>query len=289
MAAANTDKFKKLSRRWIGQIGAAGVSDSSVATIPLSSTTNLATDTAVVAVIDRVDANGGATPTLEETVIGVVSGNNLVTCTRGVEGTAQSHLAGAVVEILVTAKGYNDIIDGILVDHKQDGTHKSGLALTSPILSTPVMTGVPTGTSFDSILPWNLTINPLFTTSVVQGTWGIVNDSQFFWGGYFLNSPEAINDEITYKVILAAGTYKFTYFGVTNTDQGVITVTLGGVTAGTIDLYTGTVARNITKTLTGIVIPTTGAQTLDIKVTSKNASSSSYVVRITAMNLTRTA
>ena len=123
MAAANTDKFKKLSRRWVGQIGAGGVADASTTTIPLSSATNLPTDTAVVAVVDRVDADGGSTPLLEETFIGVVSGSNLTSSVRGVEGTAQAHSAGAVVEILFTAKGWNDLIDGILANHTQDGSH----------------------------------------------------------------------------------------------------------------------------------------------------------------------
>lgn len=121
--AANTDLLKKLARRWVGQIGAAGVSDASTATIPLASTTNLPTGTAVVATIDRVDANGTATANLEETIIGVVSGSNLATSVRGVEGTAQSHAAGAVVEILVTARGWNDLIDMLLVEHGQLGTH----------------------------------------------------------------------------------------------------------------------------------------------------------------------
>ena len=123
MAGANTDLFKKLARRWVGTIGSGGVADDSVTTIPLASVTNLPTDTAVIAVIDRVDANGTETSSTEESVIGVVSGTNLVTCTRGAEGTAQAHSAGAVVEILVTNKGYNDIIDGILVDHDQGGRH----------------------------------------------------------------------------------------------------------------------------------------------------------------------
>ena len=121
--SANTDKYKKVSRRWVGQIGSGGVADAVVATVPLSSTTNLPTDTAVVATIDRVDANGTATASTEETVIGVVSGSNLVTCTRGVEGTAQAHSAGAVVEILITAKGWNDLIDAMLTEHSQTGTH----------------------------------------------------------------------------------------------------------------------------------------------------------------------
>lgn len=124
MSASNTDKFKKLSRRWVGQIGSGGVTDGVVTTIPLASATNLPTDTGVIVVIDRVDSNGTATPALEESTVGVVSGTNLISCVRGIEGTAQAHNAGAVVEILVTAKGYNDIIDGILVEHNQLGGHK---------------------------------------------------------------------------------------------------------------------------------------------------------------------
>ena len=121
--AANTDKFKRLARKWVGSIGAGGVADGTVTTIPLSSSSGLPTDTAVVATIDRVDANGVATPSLEESVVGVVSGDNLVTCTRGVEGTAQAHSAGAVVEILFTNKVWGDLIDGILAEHSQAGAH----------------------------------------------------------------------------------------------------------------------------------------------------------------------
>ena len=123
MTALNTDLLKKVARRLTGQIGAGGVADAVVTTIPLSSATNFPTDTAVVAVIDRVDTSGTTTASLEETVIGVISGTNLVTCTRGVEGTAQAHSAGAVVEVLVTAKGWNDLINHLLTEHNQLGGH----------------------------------------------------------------------------------------------------------------------------------------------------------------------
>lgn len=89
----------------------------------MSSTTNLPTGTGVVIVVDRVDSNGVATPSLEETITGVVSGSNLVSCTRGVEGTAQAHNAGAVVEVLVTSSYLNDFSTGILVQHDQSGRH----------------------------------------------------------------------------------------------------------------------------------------------------------------------
>lgn len=125
MAAAATDKFKYLARKWVGQIGAGGVADAIVTTIPLASTTNLPTATGVTVVINRVDANGVKTPSSEETVTGVVSGSNLVSCVRGVEGTAQAHDAGDVVEVLFTAADWQSVMDGILVDHGQDGSHSS--------------------------------------------------------------------------------------------------------------------------------------------------------------------
>lgn len=130
MAADSSDLFKKGARKWVGQIGSGGVSDASVTTIPLASATGLPTDTAVEVVIDRVSSGGTKTPSLEETIVGVVSGSNIVTATRGVEGTAQAHLAGAVVEVLITANMWNDVVDGILVEHSQAGAHTDITATT---------------------------------------------------------------------------------------------------------------------------------------------------------------
>lgn len=141
MAAANTDKLLKVARKWTGTIGAGGVADASVTTIPLSSTTNLPTDTAVVFTIDRVDANGAKTPAKEEVGLGVVNGSNLEDCLRGVEGTAQAHSAGAVVEILYTAYGHNRLIDALLEQHNQDGTHKDALVTTLKSTGAEINTG----------------------------------------------------------------------------------------------------------------------------------------------------
>lgn len=123
MAAQNTDKLRKVARKWVGQVGAGGVENGTVTTVPLASTANLLTETAIMITIDRVDANGVLTPDKEEGIIGVVSGDNLSSCIRGVEGTAQAHSAGAVVEVLWTAKNVNDIVDAILAEHSQSGAH----------------------------------------------------------------------------------------------------------------------------------------------------------------------
>ena len=123
MAAQNTDKLRKVARKWVGQVGAGGVENGTVTTVPLASTANLPTETAIMITIDRVDANGVLTPDKEEGIIGVVSGDNLISCIRGVEGKAQAHSAGAVVEVLWTAKNVNDIVDAILAEHSQSGAH----------------------------------------------------------------------------------------------------------------------------------------------------------------------
>lgn len=121
MPAAATDKFIKGARRWSGQIGASGVSDASVTTISLVSTTGLPTDTAVELTIDRVDASGNLTTSKEEIIRGVVSGTNIISAVRGVEGTAQAHSAGAVVEVRLTASMWNRLVDGLLTFATQTG------------------------------------------------------------------------------------------------------------------------------------------------------------------------
>lgn len=126
MSANITDHFTKAKERWTGSIGSGGVADGTVTTIPLSSATGLPTSTAIYLAIDRVDANGNETSSKFEVIKGIVSGSN-IDCSsssyRGIEGTAQAHDAGAVVEFLATASAWNEMVDGILVEHNQDGTH----------------------------------------------------------------------------------------------------------------------------------------------------------------------
>jgi microcystin-dependent protein len=100
--------IQKGARRFITQIGAAGVPDAVATTIPLVSTTGLPTDTTVEIIVDRTDSGGNFTPLKEEVIRGTVSGNNLINCTRGVEGSAQAHSAGAVVNQILTSSMWNE-------------------------------------------------------------------------------------------------------------------------------------------------------------------------------------
>ena len=149
MAAANTDKFIKAAPNWVGAVGSGGVADSVVTTVPLISTIGLPDDTAVEITVDRVDANGTATPTKKEVIKGVVSGNNLIDCIRGVEGTAQAHAAGAIVEIMLTADIWNEMIEAMIAGHNQDGTH-DGETISVPTNAATELATV----ADDDLIPW---------------------------------------------------------------------------------------------------------------------------------------
>jgi microcystin-dependent protein len=100
--------IQKGARRFTTQIGAAGVPDAVTTTIPLVSVTGLPTDTQVEIIVNRTDTGGNFTPAKEEVIRGTVSGTNLINCTRGVEGSAQAHAAGEVVNSLLTASMWNE-------------------------------------------------------------------------------------------------------------------------------------------------------------------------------------
>jgi hypothetical protein len=123
MSAQNTDKLRR------GFFGSSTTLSASIGdtdtTIPVSSTTGWPTDTAIDITIDRVDANGNKTPTKRETITVVVSGINGINALRGVEGTAQPHSAGAIVEITFTAATHNDQVTWGLKNHDQQGNHQS--------------------------------------------------------------------------------------------------------------------------------------------------------------------
>lgn len=129
MAAANTDKFKKVAPNTGWQLDASGIANAIVTNFGLVSASSIPTDTAVIITVDRIDAGGAKTPAKMERIIGVMSGNSVLSCIRGVGGTAQPHPGGAVVEIVIADRNINDMIDGILVDHNQTGTHKNNVVI----------------------------------------------------------------------------------------------------------------------------------------------------------------
>lgn len=146
MAAANTDKFTK-----VGNPGTATTLDAPGHTIAgtsltVISTTNWPTDTGVIFAMDTVSSTTGLRDAGSYTEWeGIVSSGTTIGSLVLRYGTDQNYPAGATsrVYIPVASSRENRMVDGILVEHNQDGTHASGIALTSPVLTTPkVITSV---------------------------------------------------------------------------------------------------------------------------------------------------
>lgn len=124
-------------------------------------------------------------------------------------------------------------------------------------------------------------------TPVAQTTWNTLttNNSSFIFG--VLNLSGGSGSSIEWDVLLDAGTYTFDVFGYKNTDAGIIDVLVDGVSVGTVDQYaaSGATAK---QTVASVVIAAAGVKRIKLSVTTKNASSSAYLARISALGFTRT-
>lgn len=111
-------------------------------TITPASVVGLPTDTEITLTFDRVDSSGIKTPSKMERIRGTIVGSNFVVSSggRAVEGTEQVHTS-PVVEMIWNADDWNDAIDQILVEHNDNGTHKSALVTTLKASGAEINTG----------------------------------------------------------------------------------------------------------------------------------------------------
>ena len=106
-------------------------------TITPNSVSGLPTTTDTTLTFDRVDSGGTATPTKVERIIGTISGSNFTIKERGADGTTEQAHTSPVVEMIWNAKDWNDLCDGILVEHTQTGVHK---AITTSSITASLVT-----------------------------------------------------------------------------------------------------------------------------------------------------
>lgn len=154
----------------------------------------------------------------------------------------------------------------------------------------------------DEILPpiWLVDIIPTISEpSAVVGSW---NPTYWYDGGQqtpFLSSSTgsvlmagisngagALNDSIEWVIGLSKGTWNLTIWFRKSTNTAIVTAYMDNVSIGTFDTYASPVYVKLT--ITGFIVPNTGKHILKLKATSKNASSSGYVVNFFSINLRRT-
>jgi hypothetical protein len=141
--------------------------------------------------------------------------------------------------------------------------------------------------------PWTIHINPyLVPATATPNPWTIdagAANGERITNGFLYNSPGAVNDEIGWDVVLAAGTWTFSLLYTKISPGGIITVSLDGSSLGTIDTYNAATTPNQRASITGISVASSGKKRLLLKMATKNASSSNYWAALQALGLIRTA
>jgi hypothetical protein len=152
------------------------------------------------------------------------------------------------------------------------------------------LTVTSSGGSSSAVMPWIILIVAIHTPHA-QTNWSTLQhgDSRYDYDSA-RQSSGAQNAEISWKVALEAGTWEFELIHGKGNNRGIYTVSLDGTSVGTIDGYTASAGTfNDVSTITGISVATTSVKTLNLKMATKNASSSSYFGVINAIQLRRTA
>jgi len=105
---------------------AAALLEGATTSVTLNNVTGIQ-NKAGIFVVDRVDANGVATPSKREYISFTgVSGSTLTGLTRNADegGSDQDHAVGAIVEFVSDVLQQQALIDDFLVEHDDGGTHK---------------------------------------------------------------------------------------------------------------------------------------------------------------------
>lgn len=141
--------------------------------------------------------------------------------------------------------------------------------------------------------PWTVDLDGNNILGFSSAGTSVVNDSVCLYCGY-LQSGGTQNDHFDWPVMLGAGTWTIALMCVQAGSGGIVTVQLDDgagnfTTAGTMDLYAASIARNIAGVITGIIVGSTGKKTLRLNMLTKNASSSGYRLFLQHIALLRTA
>lgn len=122
-----------------------------------------------------------------------------------------------------------------------------------------------------------------------SGTWTPTASSSATNGGYANSGATANDSSWTWaNLLIPPGTWECRLIARKNSALGIATVTLGGSSFGTADLYDAAPTFNNQVAITGVTVSTGGFKDLVITNPTKNGSSSGYSLSIQAIILRRT-
>jgi len=137
---ATSDLFKKAGASTVTTLAAPGKALGATS-ITVGSTTNYPTDTGIVVAIRVVDTDGNqVNGTYTEWSATVTSGTTLAIEAAPVYGSDQVYAAGSTTQVFIPLSSYahNELVDGLLISHDQDGTMVDSLPLTTPRITTSI-------------------------------------------------------------------------------------------------------------------------------------------------------
>jgi len=130
---------------------------------------------------------------------------------------------------------------------------------------------------------------PIYSDSVIAGTWTPSYNTSAY-DNLYTYSAGAINEEISWKAYIGAGTWKITMAFRYLTGAGIATFSINGTDVGTIDTYGAGGTYNNLGTISAINIPASGFYNINIKMATKNGSATNYQLGVCgAIVLNRTA
>lgn len=205
MAASASDRFQKVGMSTATTLSAPGYTIGNTS-ITVASTTNWPTDTGVTFAIDEVETVDGQEVRVAGTYNifrGTVASATSITNLTYVGGDAnRNYSAGAStrVYILVSYAQVNRMIDGILVEHNQDGTHGTMTADALTVDGALAVTGTSTLTGALTVKSWDGWISP-------TDTWTYVSPTSFKITGSDVSSKFPVGT----KIKLTQTTVKYFY------------------------------------------------------------------------------
>jgi hypothetical protein len=143
------------------------------------------------------------------------------------------------------------------------------------------------------VYPWGIEV-PIFGAPLSHVTWNSLTTGTSFYKGIAIQSSAAVDSELQFKVALGSGVYRLDLLYLANTNIGILTAYLDGVSLGTIDGYAASATKmpvnagDAGSSIAGVVVSTPGIHTLKLKVTGKNASATQYYWQLSGLSVTRT-
>jgi hypothetical protein len=136
--------------------------------------------------------------------------------------------------------------------------------------------------------PWTVDVMPM-TTPLSQVNFSVRDGNSTSVVPFFLRSSGAIDAYVEWDVVLGAGTWTVELMHTRQNDAGIYTVSLDGVSVGTIDGYNVSSQFSFLSSITSVAVAATAKITARLTMATKHASSSSYFGRVHWLQFRRTA